>query len=223
MGVRTFWMEPTAEVAVRLRVYESRECPGDPTAYPACHAGAVIEQRAPRSDWVEDLPGGTHRQRDERVLATDPRWPAACEACGRPFGPEARRQVWAERLYAGAPEGRPLRIRDFPVGALWSEPHLEEHPAYVGPDGLSLHVRTPGGVWCIDSQASNCTRDQNVPVEGEPGVTRFTRTHYCWPRKGDPRTEPVDVAKEHGPTCSAGAGSIICGDYHGFLRNGELT
>lgn len=46
--------------------------------------------------------------------------------------------------------------------------------------------------------------------------------HKCWVRHGDPRASNVTVDK-NGDTCSAGAGSILAGDYHGFLQAGVLT
>jgi hypothetical protein len=70
-----------------------------------------------------------------------------------------------------------------------------------------LMVITPGGEWCIDSRASNCT----LPND---------RLHRCWVRHGEPPNITVDKA---GHTCSAGGGSIISGNYHGFLRNGQFT
>lgn len=45
-------------------------------------------------------------------------------------------------------------------------------------------------------------------------------THRCWVRQGKPPT--VAVGKG-GHTCGAGAGSILSGNYHGFLRNGRFT
>lgn len=71
-----------------------------------------------------------------------------------------------------------------------------------------LMVKLPNGhVWDIDARASNCGREAD-------------RTHRCWIRHGEP---PLITVDKNGDTCSAGAGSILAGDYHGFLRNGELT
>lgn len=71
-----------------------------------------------------------------------------------------------------------------------------------------LCVRTPGGDWVIDSRCSNCGSPQDS-------------THRCWPRRGVAPNITVD--KSFGNTCSAGGGSIICGNYHGFLRDGYLV
>ena len=73
--------------------------------------------------------------------------------------------------------------------------------------GPSLHVITPGGVWNIDQRASNCNQTQDT-------------IHRCWVRHGEPPFVTVD---KQGRTCSAGAGSIRCGAYHGFLREGRLV
>lgn len=79
---------------------------------------------------------------------------------------------------------------------------------YRGADGLNVVCVTPGGHWYIDSRASNCTRKDDV-------------THRCWVRHGTVG-EGLTIDKK-GNTCGAGAGSIQCGSYHGFLHNGELT
>ena len=94
-----------------------------------------------------------------------------------------------------------------PPGAMW-------YPrAYkFTPDGRkkeikeALTVMTPGGIWGIDGSASNCTRKDDL-------------LHQCWVRHGEPPDVTVD---KNGDTCAAGAGSIMCGNYHGFLRNGFL-
>ncbi len=46
------------------------------------------------------------------------------------------------------------------------------------------------------------------------------RPHKCWIRHGTPPDLTVD---KNGVTCNAGAGSILVGDYHGFLVNGRFT
>jgi hypothetical protein len=100
-----------------------------------------------------------------------------------------------------------------PPGAMWDATWMHDcRGAYFlgGPntDGRFLVVRLPNGNdWCIDSRASNCTKPDD---EG----------HRCWIRHGDPPNLTVD---KNGITCDAGAGSIQSGNYHGFLRNGELT
>jgi hypothetical protein len=70
-----------------------------------------------------------------------------------------------------------------------------------------LIVLTPGGEWNIDSRAGNC----KLPDD---------RLHRCWVRHGTPPNITVDTI---GQTCGAGAGSIMAGRYHGFLRNGVLV
>lgn len=79
---------------------------------------------------------------------------------------------------------------------------------WKGADGRCLAVILPNGrEWMIDAEASNCTR-------------KGDRTHKCWVRHGEPPN--ITVGKD-GETCDAGAGSIMAGDYHGFLRDGVLT
>lgn len=93
-------------------------------------------------------------------------------------------------------------------GPLPGDPTLPaRQPSYTFRNGKALWVQTPGGSWCIDSRASNC---------GSP----YDYEHRCWVRHGD---VPVITVDKIGRTCSAGAGSILCGKYHGFLRNGRLV
>lgn len=118
-----------------------------------------------------------------------------------------------EVLYRRSDTGELVTIRDAPIGAMWDATWYDDDPAYTGPDGITLVVRTPGGTWCVDSEASNCTRKGDL-------------SHKCWIREGDPRqpaTLHVSKGSDPSKTCSAGAGSIQCGSYHGFLHHGELT
>lgn len=93
-------------------------------------------------------------------------------------------------------------------GAVDGDPTLpKRQPSFTFANSKHLWVQTPGGSWCIDSRASNC---------GSP----YDYEHRCWVRHGIPPQITVDKI---GATCSAGAGSIKCGDYHGFMQNGRLT
>jgi hypothetical protein len=102
----------------------------------------------------------------------------------------------------------------FGIGSMWFTPQpwikypdQAQYRDWDNDDGQHLHVLTPGGTWDVDQRCSNC----GLPNE---------RTHRCWVRHGVPPNVHVDKS---GNTCSAGAGSIVCGNYHGFLHNGYLT
>lgn len=135
----------------------------------------------------------------------DTRWPKAC-VCGYEYQPTDSWQLFTGHLYRKASSGELFTLRDAPVGAMWNAPWYAEHKDWSGPDGRSLVVKTPGGDWMIDGKCSNCT----LPNDD---------VHKCWVRHGEPPDLTVD---KNGVTCSAGAGSILCGAYHGFLRNGWL-
>lgn len=217
---RTYWLEPTDQVAVGLRRYTTRGTGGW-----ACAEG-----------WHEALTftgtvAAEYRETDHgRVLAArpdvphdDPRWPAECaRGCGYRFGPDDPWQVWQELLYRRADTGEVVTLRprkDYdppdapapaPPGAMWNAWWLPDTPAWRGPDGMALMVRLPDGHdWHVDGEASNCTRKGDA-------------THKCWVRRGDPRQANVTAGKD-GETCAAGAGSIASAGYHGFLRDGVLT
>lgn len=106
----------------------------------------------------------------------------------------------AQAIYKRLDTGE--EITGAPIGAMFYD-----EGCHTGPDGKSLVVVTPGGWWYIDSQASNCTKPDD-------------KEHRCWVRHGEPPNVTVDKS---GNTCAAGAGSIMIGSYHGFLRNGLLT
>lgn len=123
-------------------------------------------------------------------------------SCGNP---ECPRLGYREDVWVRKDTGEKFVHNDLPVGAMWWAPWFANH--YFGFDGKSLVVKTPGGEWLIDSQASNCTR-------------KGDNTHRCWLRDGE--APNITVGKNGPNTCSAGAGSILIGNYHGFLRNGYL-
>jgi hypothetical protein len=113
--------------------------------------------------------------------------------------------IWSP-IYRRTDTGEEMTWSDAPIGAMMYADWMEGSDC-IGPDGKSLIVKTPGGEWYIDSRASNCTKkDDNI--------------HKCWVRHGVP---PMITVDKNGNTCAAGAGSIMIGNYHGFLINGELT
>jgi hypothetical protein len=143
----------------------------------------------------------------------DPRWPIKCDHCDYLFEAGDNWQTRIERYYVDDQGVKYTLHEDLPIGAMYDAYWLRDrgYDEWTGPDGLCLHVKTPGGIWNIDSRASNCTmKDDNA--------------HRCWVRHGSPLNpgEIIHVDK-NGLTCQAGAGSIVCGNYHGFLHNGYLT
>lgn len=98
----------------------------------------------------------------------------------------------------------------------WQDGAADRHESgsHLFVSGPQLQVILPNGTpWNIDSRASNCTLKDDFE-------------HRCWVRHGEP---PLLTVDKNGPTCSAGAGSIMSSgwnggpDYHGFLTNGEFT
>jgi len=116
-------------------------------------------------------------------------------------------------LYKRSDNGEIVTTNDAPIGAIWENTwyYPTENSGgftdWIGSDGKSFTVRTPGGDWCIDSRASNCTKPDD-------------HIHKCWCRHGEAPEFTVD---KRGNTYNAGAGSILKGNYHGFLINGYLT
>lgn len=147
-------------------------------------------------------------------------WDGACIRCGEEIPWGAMRDCCGDQ---DCDEIVPVVSRSAGRTTIWDTPsgQLEPGDMYWGEqhgpygcyhwdncDGRHLHVLLPNNFpWDIDSRASNC----NLPDD---------RQHRCWVREGEPPNITVGKA---GLTCSAGAGSIASGTYHGFLRNGVFT
>ena len=107
---------------------------------------------------------------------------------------------------------------DFPVGAMWWAPWYDA--LYEPTLEHVLCVLTPGGVWIIDSQASNCTKPTLTYREGKSTIQPKMQTdHHCWCIHGTP---PLITVNKNCNTCATGGGSIQCGGWHGFLTDGCL-
>lgn len=192
--VKCFWLEPLDSYELVLRMW--------------CH----------ECDWEMADPAGVFKgepsDKPDGVTFESADWPLECPTCHRKFdfSDEATSEEAGHscsmsrlRLYTRSDTGEVVSIQKAPPGAMWDAYWMRS--SHVGPDGRTLAVKLPGNHdWIVDSVASNCTR------RGEP--------HACWPRRGEPPNVTVD--KSFGDTCNAGGGSILAGDYHGFLRNGYL-
>ena len=200
---KTFWCEETENVQLAMRVYDTEKLCPTHEGYGYCQTmktlGLDSQTYPPRTYLTVTNP--------DRISAGS--WPSECEHCGSVFDSKASRQLWKNRVYRRTDTGETFvksPSKQMPVGALWDAWYRGNRR---GPDDIFLMCQTPGGEWGIDDRATNCTMPED-------------REHRCWCRHNNPKTEPVTVDK-NGNTCAAGAGSIIIGDYHGFLQNGILT
>jgi hypothetical protein len=225
---KCFMVEGTENVAQFYRRYQHSSdgaaCPGKPGKYSYHNA----------RNYIGDAPVIWSAHGDCKYISngsktvldkTDPRWPTKCDACDYVFTEDDEWQLFVEHIYLRPDTGELYRYRDLPVGAMWYAAWAAEF--WTGPDGKSLMVKTPGGEWQIDSRANNCDslcKNCNKPYHAHNSGTCTTyedsNPHNCWIRHGTPPEIHVD---KNGNTCGAGAGSILCGDYHGFLHNGHLT
>lgn len=194
--VKCFMLEPTEKIDRKLRRY-SRDntpdcCPTNPGQYSYHNASVPLDVAT--------------KDEDTQWPHDDPRWPKMCK-CGYEFKDSDNWQLFTETVWRRTDTGEETTLRNAPGGAMYFADWYEGMKWACGPDGKSLCVVLPNGrTWMIDSRANNCT----LPNDNE---------HKCWVRHGTPPEITVDKA---GLTCGAGAGSILSGDYHGFLRNGFL-
>lgn len=201
--IRCYLLVPIALAVVSLRRYAGARTDGKCTGRLGWHnAETPIGEIEYAAEW--------NGFADNKFSHDDPRWPARCD-CGYEFTADDQWQHDVTRLSeVSAPADHPLSGQRFthersPVGAVWWAPWYAPH--HVGFDGQSLVVKTPGGDWLVDSEASNCDR-------------KGDKTHRCWVRHGE--APAITVDKSGGLTCGAGAGSIQIGGYHGYLRDGWL-
>lgn len=127
-----------------------------------------------------------------------------CKYCGikSKEGEEIKTRLIIGRVY-DTPSG------NLEPGNLFWNTWIPENTFWDNHKGPHLMCILPNNdQWNIDSRASNC---------GSPN----DRNHRCWIRHGDPELGNIHVDK-NGLTCTAGAGSIDMGGWHGFLHNGEL-
>jgi len=199
--IQCFLLEPTGRERIALRRYTQgkNECPQNGfyhnASAPFCEEATEHDEQGYITNGLKPAPAHD-----------DPRWPSAC-ACGYAFQERDQWQRFGETIYRRVDTGEEMTLREAPAGAMW---YAWWHDQFCTPQGEhALVVKTPGGEWIIDSQANNCT----IPDD------RKQEWHHCWIRHGRPPNITVD---KQGQTCSAGAGSIQCGNYHGFLRNGYL-
>lgn len=204
--IKCFLLEPTDLSQYSLRRYY---CGRDDAADPRCATSGLNYHNA---HFV--LGNFTEADAPAKPDKTDNRWPVQC-SCGYKFLDTDNWQLFDQSLYRRTDTGELTTIDDAPPGAMWRAYWYDlsdTEPLRYGFDWNNLFeaplmVKTPGDHWNIDSRCSNCTRLED-------------KTHRCWCRHGVPPNITVD---KNGDTCSAGAGSIIAGNWHGFLRNGFLT
>lgn len=206
--IRCFLLEETGRVAINLRRYHSTDLAGQDICLDVNSGGyhnASIHIGDEPAEYNEQ---GYIINGIKSVPAhDDPRWPTSC-ICGYVFQEKDEWQRFTQRLYRRVDTGEEMILRNAPAGAMWYAEWLDK--MYTPQGEHVLMVKTPGGDWVIDGRASNC---------GMPDDEKQER-HHCWVRHGTP--PDITVSKQGGPTCSAGAGSILCGSYHGFLREGYL-
>lgn len=205
--VQTFWVGDSGVVELSLRRYRLHDEPSCPVG-PIHHASVPI--------------GGAPAHRDRRgyllpinlgPFLDDDRWPTRCD-CGYEFTPEDERTIDQETIYV-RPEGTERWAKTLlPVGAMYDAFWMPQH--YRGQDGIGLVVVVPEQHhWHPDVRAHNCSR-----VGDDPDFV----LHKCWVRHGDPRAPRSEMTVDKdGPTCTAGAGSVVTEEWHGFLQAGMLV
>lgn len=205
---RCFLIEETNRTKVFLRRYQrsetNRNCP-----YPGnggYHQAMTLlcEEPVERNEGNFIINGTKPRPPDD-----DPRWPVAC-SCGYVFTGLDVRQRFTQKIFRRADTGEELVLQDAPPGAMWYAWWFDDSWRVQGPHALVVRLPDKSD-WIVNADANNCNW---------PGGDRAQAHHHCWPYRGTPPI--IDVSKDYGPTCTAGAGSILTAHWHGFLRNGYL-
>lgn len=212
MSVKCFFLEPIRQARLSLRRYnfsysDDEKCPLK-GYYHNAHVPLFDVPETYEFDEQANSRVYRHQGPQSREgVPSEYAWPTACE-CGYIFKESDEWQVFSDHLYRRTDTGEILTLDGAGPGAMWNSEYLNDNAMMTGPDGLSLTVKCPNGrEWLIDGPCSNC---------GSPD----DKVHKCWCRHGTPPQITVDKDCN---TCSAGAGSIQAGDYHGFLRNGEFV
>jgi len=200
MGSRIacFFIEPTdrrSKVLRRFTYSSDRKCPRSTCGHGGHDASFHVGEVSKATEVWDCISTDS----DPAFPRDGPRWPAKCR-CGYSFRPEDNWQIMAPRIYVRSDNGQDTLLDDAGPGALYyADYYLDDRFYPAGPDGHVLCCNTPGGLWIIDSRASNCT----MPGDNE---------HRCWVRQGDPKDptgkrggRPFTVGKD-GLTCEAGAG-----------------
>jgi len=204
--VNCFYLEPleTQKRSARRYAGNADGTPVCPGKFKSFHNGEVF------IDIVPIVRGEEGVIELSEQLGPEAPWPVKCDSCEYVFEETDARQTRCDQLYKRSDTGEIVTREDAPPGAIYDAywyPEDMKNPV----DGKHLIAKCPSGVWwAIDGKASNCT----MPDDRGPGH------HYCWVRHGVPPNLTVD---KNGHTCAAGAGSIVAGDYHGFLLNGCFT
>lgn len=205
-AVKCFLVEPTDTVKLFARCFVSSSDPDGGK----CEASGMGYHNAEvfYKDIESPLTKEGYDTSEPAQLPEDAPFPTHC-ACGFEFRAKDR-TIFTSRIYKRSDNGETLTFQDVhkAPGAMYRATWCEDYKPWCGPDGRSYIVVLPNGrEWQIDGRASNCTmKDDNI--------------HKCWVRHGEAPNFTVD---KNGPTCAAGGGSILAGDYHGFLQNGWLT
>lgn len=213
--LKTFMLEPTDIVRVYLRRYASGDA--HPEKGWSYHNAEILigEEQAvfeTRTDGNGSHPYTTRtddsylEKYKEQYPHDHAKWPVECDWCQYKFKEEDEWQIHTDLMYRHSITGDLVTITNPPAGAMYFAWWLKDNPRY-SPTGPLYAVCPNGHPWNIDGRASNCgSPDDDV--------------HRCWIRHGEPPEITVD---KNGVTCTAGAGSIQAGDYHGFLQNGHFT
>lgn len=202
-NIKCLFFNPTTQVKRYFRRYEEGSCPGK-YGYHNAHKFRDEIEVPVSSDGMEDHPDMLNDLPESKFKKF---FPFKCDYCEFLFTAQGSFQFRTERQYRNEETGQSVSLHELPVGGMYFAPWYDD---WVKPQlEHVLIVRTPGGLWTVDSQSRNCTMKEDV---GQ-------KDHHCWIIEG---TLPNISVTKNGRSCQAGGGSIQCGNYHGFLRNGYL-
>lgn len=185
--IECFWLEPTKQYKRYLRRYSSRyDSSGEPLPESRCplQPGKFSYHNA--SNYMDVIEADDCPVSGDLWDHADPLWAKTC-GCGYVFMDDDQWQLFVDPLYRKA-TGELMSLREAPPGAMWDASWLREwHTDWVGPDGLCVVVKTPGGEWPIDGPSSNgdgWNRTGKIPkITATPSILISDRYHG-WLRDG---------------------------------------
>lgn len=188
-----FMLEPTDRAARWLRRYLSASIGDVRLCEPEGYHNAMVR--------IDDAPVVSSEIASRRTIhidplewpEDDPRWPTRCQHCSYEFHERETRQLFYVRIWR-TQDGREVTVHGSPLPGIEAAPpgamffaDWYEDIGWKGPDGRSLCVVTPGGIWPVDGPSTNgdgWTRTGTPPIVTANPSIQIANRYHGWLRDG---------------------------------------